>query len=492
MDPLIVLDRITTRVRDQFILKDTSWEIREGEHWAIIGPNGSGKTSLARVISGDLPVIFGKRTYREGFNAGKDIGVVSFEIQRGLLDREAVRNQFRSFSGNVDEKTTPRLMFHENDLPSRNLQQIDRVERVMGIADLLDRDFARLSTGEMHKVLIARALLREPKILILDEPFEGLDTRSRRELEGIINLLIRKEIQVTVVTHRLDAIPSEITHILCLKEARIVAKGKKKHTLESGILRDLFASKRGDIIPFERSKGPSSMGKLDLPDELVRMKAVSVTYADHKVFKGLNWTVRRGENWMISGPNGAGKTTLLLLLTGDNLQAYANEIYLFGKRRGTGESIWDIKGNIGIVSSEFQLRYRHAISVEEVVLSGFFDSVGLYRESAVWQRDTARKWIDFLGIEQLRDKIFTRLSFGEQKMVLIARAMVKSPLILALDEPCQGLDPANRKLVLNVIDRIARDPGTTVLYVTHHPDDRPASITKTLDLEEFSLKAVSA
>jgi molybdate transport system ATP-binding protein len=201
------------------------------------------------------------------------------------------------------------------------------------------------------------------------------------------------------------------------------------------------------------------------------MRQIHVCYGNLTVINGLSWTVRQGEKWMVKGPNGSGKSTLLSLIAGDNPQAYSNEIYLFGQKRGSGESIWDIKKRIGLVSSEFQLRYQRDLSVLDVVLSGFFDSVGLYRKPSDEHRSTARSWLSILGFEKKADNLFTHLSFGEQKLVLIARAMVKSPELLILDEPCQGLDPVNRRNVLQLIETIGQIPETTMIYVTHHSEE---------------------
>jgi len=482
MEPLIVLDNITTRVRDRFILKDTSWEIREGESWAVIGPNGSGKTSLTRVVAGDLPVVFGSRVCREGLVLQRDVAVVSFEFQRELMDREVAKEASRFFSGNIFEITTPGAVIRaggdSSPLPWAFLKRVG----LASIETLLDRNLFRLSTGEVRKILIARALLKRPKILILDEPFEGLDSLSREQLETTIGLLILHKVLVIMVTHRLDAIPSGISHVLCLKESRVVAKGPRNRVLTPELVADLYGLSRDLKISWNPAVGKRKKSSA----ELIRMKNVTVTYNGQPIFHGLDWSVRRGENWMISGPNGAGKTTLLSLISGDNPQAYSNEIYLFGTKRGTGESIWDIKNRIGLVSSEFQLSYRKDISVDDVILSGFFDSVGLYRRPSSLQKETAEGWIRTLGITELKNKVFTRLSFGEQKMVLIARAMIKSPLLLILDEPCQGLDPQNRRRVLDLIDRIGFERRAGMLYVTHHPEEEPACIDKVLDVGSFN------
>lgn len=215
---------------------------------------------------------------------------------------------------------------------------------------------------------------------------------------------------------------------------------------------------------------------------MVVMRDVRVRYGDIEVLDGITWTVRYGEKWMVKGANGSGKTTLLSLIAGDNPQAYSNSVTLFGTRRGSGESIWDIKKRIGLVSSEFQLRYQKDMTVLDVVLSGFFDSVGLFRKPSPSQVRTATDWISALGFDLKSTHLFTHLSFGEQKLVLIARAMVKSPELLILDEPCQGLDPVNRRMVLHLIRTLGQIPETTLIYVTHHSDEILTCFNRVLEL----------
>jgi molybdate transport system ATP-binding protein len=194
--------------------------------------------------------------------------------------------------------------------------------------------------------------------------------------------------------------------------------------------------------------------------------------------------MQSGENWVILGPNGCGKTTLLNLVTGDHPQAYANKIYLFGRRRGSGESIWDIKSRTGIVSSEFHIRYRKPITAFEVVLSGFFDSVGLYRNASTEQKENAEHWLEVLGIADKSDRIFNQLSYGEQRMMLLARSLVKMPQILILDEPYQGLDRINRGRIIDATDVIGTRSETNIIYVTHYPDEIPSCITRMLRFDK--------
>jgi molybdate transport system ATP-binding protein len=482
--PVITLDHITIRIRDKFILADTSWVIKKNQHWAIIGPNGAGKSSLVRAILGELPVVRGKIAFQDGKLFRRRIRYVSFELHQRLIAKEEARDEARYFSGRLNEISTARDLICSS-FPDINdgHQQFDPIVEKLNITHLLDRGIRFLSTGEMRKIMIARALIQSPKLLILDEPFDGLDTGAQYQLSEMINGLMDADRQIILVTHRLSEIPSNITHVMGLKSGAVVFRGHKARMLTQAKIKELYRGHhfRNESIPIHH---PGIVSEpLKLPHALVEMKNTTVRYKDVTVLKGLNWTMQSGENWALSGPNGAGKTTLLSLISGDNPQAYANEIYLFGKRRGSGESIWDIKQQIGLISSEFQIRYRKQLSALEVILSGFFDSVGLYRRSSEAQREIAAKWLAFIHLADRAAEPFNHFSYGQQRLILLARAMVKLPLLLILDEPCQGLDRANRKMVLNLVDAIAAAKKTHILFVTHYRAEFPACITHHLRFE---------
>lgn len=214
------------------------------------------------------------------------------------------------------------------------------------------------------------------------------------------------------------------------------------------------------------------------------MNNVTVSYNGTPVLRQVNWTVRENERWALLGPNGAGKTTLLSLILADNPQAYASDITLFGKRRGTGESIWEIKQNIGWVAPELQLYYPRGATCWDVVCSGWFDSVGLYRECSPQQREAALSWLRRFDLAARAETAFDQVSEGEQRLALLARALVKSPALLVLDEPCQGLDAGNRDRVLQAIEGIGSRPNASMIYVTHRADELPQSITHVLRLNE--------
>lgn len=478
--PLITLHHVTTRIRDRKILSDTTWTLEDGVSWAVIGPNGSGKTSLTRLLIGELPVVQGTMNIRHDFDPVRDIAVVSFETQKRLFVSESRKEDSRHYSGHVLDFTSvwDMLKSSVHDHSLADISHIMKIAEITAISHLLLRNITKLSTGEFRKVLVAKALLSKPRLLILDEPMEGLDAPSREQLSDFIAHLIRQGAQLIFVTHRLDALPSTIRHIICLKDSRVVAQGRRENILDPTFIENLYgrfcyATKQAVQRLFSlKNHNPGS--------DMIVMRDIHVRYGSLSVIDGLSWRVRQGETWMVKGPNGSGKSTLLSLIAGDNPQAYANEIYLFGKRRGSGESIWDIKKRIGLVSSEFQMRYQRDLTVLDVVISGFFDSVGLYRKPSADHMSTARSWISILGFETKTTTLFTHLSFGEQKLVLIARAMVKSPELLILDEPCQGLDPANRRNVLQLIETIGQIPETTMIYVTHHNDEVLSCFDKVL------------
>jgi molybdate transport system ATP-binding protein len=262
-------------------------------------------------------------------------------------------------------------------------------------------------------------------------------------------------------------------------------QGRREEVLTPPRMDRLYPSsfKTDFAIPSRKAGAPVEDAGV-VPEILVSMKNVTVKYENTTALHNVSWTVKAGENWVVLGPNGCGKTTLLNLITGDNPQAYTNEIYLFGKRRGTGESIWDIKRRTGMISSELQIRYRKPITSFEVVLSGFFDSVGLYRDYTATQKEFAEQWMEVLGIADKSDRIFNQLSYGEQRMVLLARSMVKIPRILILDEPCLGLDRSNRQRILDAVDVVGRHSETNIVYVTHYPGEIPACMTHMLEFEK--------
>jgi molybdate transport system ATP-binding protein len=485
-EPFITLEDITIRLRDKFILPQTSWKILTGQHWAILGPNGAGKSSLVRVLIGDVPYVRGSITYHFPQHPSEIIGYVSSELQEHLIAREKFQDMSRYFSGKLDdvEKARTTILAGDHD-GSDGAPDFVRIVDILGISHLLDRGIRYLSSGEMRKVLIARALIKSPRLLILDEPFAGIDAGSRKKIAESVAELVRQGLQIVLVTHRAQEIPPFISNILFIKNGKVLMQGKRNDILTTENLNNLYDVKYFDYGFTLDKRKPGAVKSASYKNGiLVDMRNVSVKYGNALVLNSLNWTVRRHENWAIVGPSGSGKSTLLSLIAGDNPQAYANEIYLFGKRRGSGESIWDIKERIGMVSSEMQTLYRKDMTACDVVASGIFDSMGLYRNLNSQHKRQVEKCIEFFGISHIANSIFTHLSFGERRLVLLARSLVKSPELLILDEPCQGLDQENRKLFMGLIEMIGRDTDTNLLYVTHYQDELPSCVDRVLTLKK--------
>jgi molybdate transport system ATP-binding protein len=467
-------------------LANTNWQIDRGQHWAILGPNGAGKTSLVKALTGEVPVVRGTIYSPYELTQAGRAAYVSFEQHQRLIEREERRDESRYFSGDVYRVTTVyEILLESCAAPGCSTIDVEQIAAELKIQYLLERAVGVLSTGEIRKVQIARILINSPEILILDEPFDSLDQSSRSDLAQIIDDLMDDSRTVILVTHRQREILPNISHVLALRDGEVIFQGQREDILKPPRMELLYPSslKTAVTIPAQED-GHKRHVTGAFSEILVSMKNVTIKYEDTTVLDHVSWTMRTGENWVILGPNGCGKTTLLNLITGDNPQAYANEIYLFGQRRGSGESIWDIKRRTGMISSELQIRYRKPITAFEVVLSGFFDSVGLYRDCTPEQKETAEQWVEVLGIADKSDRVFNQLSHGEQRMQLLARSMVKIPQILILDEPCQGLDRANRQRILDAIEVVGNHSKTNIVYVTHYPHEIPACMTHMLQFEK--------
>ena len=483
-DTIVSFQDATLRIRQRFILADTDWTVKRNQHWAILGPNGAGKTTLVRALTGQVPVVRGTIWPADIGSDRHRIAYVSFDQHRHLLAKEDRLDAARWYSGHIHDETIVEDYLIDG-LPAE-VGKADLAETLSRLqaGDLIHQGIRHLSTGEMRKVLIARAILRNPAILILDEPYNGLDSESALRLFSLIDHLTAGPMSIILVTHRLEEIPPRTTHMLGVKDGRIIFRGPKEKMMRGGRIHALYSSsavptpgvKTGDI----EAAGSKFNG---VPTEpLVEMRGATIKYKRKPVIRRIDWTILAGQNWAIVGPNGSGKTTLLNLIYGDHPQVYANRVYMFGRRRGRGESVWEIKERIGMVSTEIQLRYRKPVTALEAVISGFFDAIGLYRRPTREQSQIALQWMQVIGIESLAARRFEWLSTGQQRLVLIARAMVKSPRMLLLDEPTQGLDPANREGIMTAVDAICRDPAVSVIFVSHRPEDLPGSITRLLTL----------
>ncbi|MEH6591085.1 MAG: ATP-binding cassette domain-containing protein [Halioglobus sp.] len=475
--PLLELCDTSLVYRAKPALQGINWQLFPGQQWACLGPNGSGKTSLAKVICRQ-EVHAGGAITRSDALTEQGIAYVCFEQQKALCDRDKKMDdsEFRADASDPGTRVAD-IILGSHAADSRFEAWVDR----LGIRHILNRGLRFISTGEMRKTLLIKAILSNPALLILDNPLDGLDIASQIELENVIHELLKSELPVLLLCRQLEDVPEQITHVMALDHGHIVACGLREETLNSQTVQSLM---NPPLMSFESLPAPAPRSySLPQVGPLLTLQQVNVSYGDLQVLNNVCWQFDRGQHCCVSGPNGSGKTTLLTLITGDNHKAYGQDITLFGIRRGSGESVWDIKQKYGQLDTQLHLNYVRGMKVVEVVVSGFFDTIGLYDEWGDTQREVAEQWLAALGLEVYAKQGFDEMSFGLQRMVLLARAMVKSPIILLLDEPTLGLDGYHRKLILTAIDHIAENSDTQIIFVSHCAGDVPACINQYLSFE---------
>ena len=466
---------------NDFQLLDINWQLNNQQHWVITGANGTGKSALGASLAGHGKLITGDI---QGLPT--NVGVVSFAAQEILIEQERKKDDADIMDVISLGTPTREIIFDDCQDPSTAQTLIE----LFAIEYLLDRAFRKLSTGETRKIMLIKALSCQPNWLLLDEPFEGLDVDTLVQLKQYLSN-IQSQIPMVFVLNRIDHIPNFVTHIAYLaldhnpkqSNGRLVSTIATSDTQAMQDLQQLLHIKTTDLtVP--HSDPDTAIPALPKDQVLVRLRNITIRYDDFALIDGLNWNIERGEHYQLSGPNGAGKTALLSMITGDHPQCYNNDIFVFGFQRGQGESIWQIKQYIGYVSTALQWEYRVQISLRNVIISGFYDSIGLYTKATDKQKTIADQWLALLGMENRTNEPFQKLSYGDQRLLLIARAMVKHPPLLILDEPCLGLDELNRQLVLALIEKICQSQTTTVIYVNHLVEDSIAGIQNGLRLEK--------
>ena len=318
----------------------------------------------------------------------------------------------------------------------------------------------------------------------------GLDAPSRDLLVEMLGQMTKLNgVQVVLLLSNPNDIPAMITHVLPIHDRTCLPPLTREEFMSDT---ELIAR----LFPTEGIHACEEVGKVRLPVDMnkiaslhevtLRMEHVKIRYGSRTILKDLDWEIKNGEKWALFGPNGAGKSTLLSLVYADNPQSYANTLYLFDRKRGSGESIWDIKKRIGYVSPEMHLYYKENVPTLNIVGSGFFDSIGLFRKCNAEQETVALEWMKVFGIEHLKDRLFLTLSSGEQRLALLARAFVKDPDLIILDEPLHGLDVSNKKKAAAIIEQFCDRPGKTLIYVTHYPHELPACVDKRFELVKHS------
>ena len=465
-----------TKKPEWSLAEPVNFSLDEGEHLAIIGRNGSGKSMLVDMITGRHPVFpdMVRYAFPEPYN---NIKHITFRDTYGGDNDRTYFLQQRWNQMEIDEETPTVgskleeafLMAGEDTPERREFQQ--HIYQLFHLGDLLDKYIILLSSGELRKYKLAANLFAHPKVLIIENPFIGLDAETRDQVKELLKMLAHEQgMQIILVLSKMDEIPEFITRVIKLDKLRFVSDIQVK-TYKVDKCPHAIQMEHEEAIP-------------PMPQQVIQFNHVTIRYGERTILKDLNWVVLKGEHWSLSGQNGSGKSTLLSLVCADNPQSYACDISLFGHKRGSGESIWDIKKHIGYVSPEMHRSYKQNIPAIQIVASGLRDTIGLYFKPTEQEKEQCLKWMDMFYIRHLADRKFLEMSSGEQRLILLARAFVKSPDLLILDEPLHGLDLCNRNLVKAIIDRyMYEDPDRTLIYVTHYENELPSCIDHSLFLK---------
>ena len=472
--PFLTLEGVSVSLAGTRLLDHLDWTMNDGEQWALTGPSGSGKTLLAHTL-------LGKHFFTGALQTTtKRIAIV--EQQHRFRNRPGATElyyQQRFNASDADQTMTVAQELSDAGYPDPDPALLDTLH----IRPLLQKPLIQLSNGENKRVQLALAVLESPELLILDNPFLGLDTEGRATLHTIINTLAGQGMQILLITGGQE-LPTAITHVARLDQGRWSFRGPKTAYHADGQLQPKARLDPAILAALRAAAKAEAESNHEDFTFAVKMEHTTIRYGENIILDDIQWQVRKGECWNVSGPNGAGKSTLLSLITGDNPQAYANQIWLFDRRRGTGESIWDIKRKIGFVSPELHLYFDTAATVFDVIGSGLFDTIGLFRTLNEEQTAAIQSWIQLLSLHELRSRRLVQLSTGQQRMVLLARALIKNPPMLILDEPCQGLDDEQTAYFRVLVTTLCENFRTTLIYVSHYQQELPSCIDHWLRLEK--------
>jgi molybdate transport system ATP-binding protein len=490
---LISFQDVSIRQFNTLVFEGLNFSLEKGQHWALVGKSGSGKSTFLDFIMGKASMARGEAYYpyfdRHIQEHHQDDPLFN---RYKLMTQVSARHEFRNLSNTSDFYYQQR--FNSCDSEDANtvatylstikiinpsgVWTIQKVTERLRLTHLLDKELIKLSNGETKRLMLAAALIKNPLLLLLDNPLNGLDVSARQDFNELIREISDSGVSIMMATAATE-IPEAITHVAVLENGKMIIqcpvnefKPLSFHTIdqrqtnEEELKQLLFAT-------------PSVVY-----DTIIGMENVSIKYGEKQILDQVNWQVRQGERWALTGHNGAGKSTLLSLINGDNPQAFANKIILFDQRKGSGESIWEIKKKIGYASPEFFQYFPMGSTCLQVIESGFDDTLGLFRLSGKSRAETSLRWMKLLYISEFAGELIRNVPVSIQRICMLARAMVKNPSLLILDEPCLGLDVEQQEQFKNLIDTICGMSKLTLIYVSHYQEEMPVSITHSLKLEQ--------
>ena len=478
--------QVLTKGKQVFESLDFKWE--EGQQWAIIGTSGADMTAFIETIRGNCVIPIGeinrpfaqeytvRKTNSGEINSFRDL--IAYVSQRYEIRNKSNQQNFyfqqRFNSSESEDTATVREYLLEVKAKVEGPWTLENVSELLHLEKLLDKSVLLLSNGETRRLALGLGLMRQPKIYLMDQPMTGLDVKSRAEFGEILKVIISKGVQVLLTTSA-NEIPEGITHVAKLSgkgienvwevaDFHLTAKHEQDLSYDWGLLDSLLPKR-----PKENT-------------EVIRLENLHIKYGEKQILNNLNWQVRSGERWLLKGSNGSGKSTLISLLVGENPQAYSQNLWLFGRKRGTGESIWDVKRPTGFVAPELSRFFPANQTCRKVILSGLFDTMGLFKKVTAEQEALAESWIKLFQLASFANIPINRLSLENQRWTLLARALIKQPQLLILDEASQGMDEFQRRLFKDTVQQICKRSSITVIYVSHYAEDVPEAVGKVMEL----------
>ncbi|WP_316796432.1 ATP-binding cassette domain-containing protein [Pedobacter agri] len=478
-ESFVSIQDLTLKYQQKSVLKNLNWTINTGEQYVLFGESGSGKTSLAKIIAGlqsaigEVKINFSNESdlpaevlFVESWYQFKNLeGVANFYYQQRYTSQQA-----------KDTLTVHAELVSYGKEKGLHLDQVEHILEALNFSSFASSQLIELSSGEHKKLQLVKALWLKPQLLIIDQPYTGLDAASRRNLNILLDEVAESGVQLILISNDTE-LPNSINRFAEIKDGKISVS-------DSRVVTSVSAEKHLKEIPDFLKESPVYSSQ-----DIVKMVDVNIIYGEKQVLKNINWEVKAGEKWLLQGHNGSGKSTLLSLVNGDHPQSYANELYLFGNRRGSGESIWDIKQHIGLISPEFHWYFDASATVWQSIASGFYDTVGLFQQLPYSKSQQVDELVAYFGLTENKNELLISLPLGKQRLVLLARTIIKNPELLILDEPCQGLDQQQTQHFNQLVDELCSN-GMTLIYVGHFESQLPTCIEKRILLEKGEVKLV--
>lgn len=506
----ITWENVSLRTWDEKpVFTDTNWVWKRGERWGILGGTDSGKGIFAEALRRNIPISKGKIRLNlpetpECLKITKllnrqSVTLVGNDLFQRVYTSETGFYQGRWYTQESDEWKTARDFISRRNVQNINPfavgeegaaeEDFQRVRQEIlnwfhFDSNLLDRRLIQLSNGEQKKLLLIFALLHSPKLLVLDEPFGGLDEDSRLILKNVLNFLESKELPILTLSNRLEDLPENTTHLLLIKDHKVVCSGRReevlRHPLAQSLAQSFVAIRKQEAVLTE---------KVIESEEILSIQHLDFEIDNKIILTDISWQIHRGENWLLLGPNGSGKTTLLSLIQGDNPIVYSLNMKVLGSFYSDKNGYRKITSQLGWVSTGLHINYPGKWSCKEVVCSGFYHSMGLYMTPTGEQLKKTEAILKRFGLEHLSGVTFGNTGLGNQRLLLLLRAMVRRPKLLLLDEICQDLDADSRRKILDAVDLFCKEDAVNIIFVTHYEREVPECINHVLKLRNGKILA---